>query len=232
MLLWLYMRLIFILLVLANVFLLLWRYGLGLPEPYRRDAQPSVAPMAGAGQPLRLLHEPEVSADVVPPLVEEPPVLLCKMVGPFESSRAASALLERLAVLDVSAQLQPLEVSSGESFWIHFPAESNRNAARKQLARLQSQGVDSYLIPKGELEGGISLGVFSRQRSADRKVAELKALGYEPQVRIIARSSEELWVVLDAGEERKLADSTWKMLIQDTFSLQEREKPCLDVASQ
>lgn len=228
---WLRMRLIFLLLLLVNIALLFWRFALGLPDHYLSGADmPPSTKVAFQGRQLQLLGEPGLQTaqatsapDVSPPL--------CKMVGPFDTEQAAAILRERLAVLDVSSQVRHVELSSGKGYWVHFPAEANRDAARRRLAQLQSRGIDSYMIPKGELKHGISLGVFSQKRSADAKVAELKALDYEPEVRVIDRSYEEIWVMLNEGEEQKIAKSAWKTLTQENFSLQEQENICLDVAS-
>lgn len=224
------MRLIFLLLFLVNLTLLFWRYGPGLPDHYLGTANKSPARVTVQGRQLQLLGEPEltVAQSVSSPKVSPP---LCKMVGPFDSEQTAATFTERLAVLDLAAQVRHVELSSGEGYWVHFPAEASRDAARRRLAQLQSRGVDSYMIPKGELKNGISLGVFSQKKSANAKVAELKAMGYEPEVRVIDRLYKEIWVVLDEGEEQKIAKSAWKTLTQENFSLQERENLCLDVAS-
>lgn len=223
------MRSIFFLLLLTNVVLLFWRYSVGLPDQLQGAASGASAnrPVI-SGQPLHLLNESVPTESIAQ---SEPRAPMCKMVGPFDDEKTAATFIERLAVLDVVATVRYVESSSGESYWVHFPAQANRDAARRQLAQLQARGVDSYIIPKGEFKNGISLGVFSQKSSADAKIAELKSMGYAPEVQIIGRSYQEVWVMLNEGEEQKLAESTWKTLTQMNFSLQEQENLCLDVAS-
>lgn len=229
------MRLIFLLLLLINIALLFWRFGLGLPEQYQGGGPVSGVPAKDPplpGRKLQLLSEStptESAGRAQEATIARAP--MCKMVGPFDTEQAANILIERLSVLDVAAQVHPVELSSGKGHWVYFPAQSSREAARQRLAQLQSRGVDSYIIPKGDLKNGISLGVFSEKALADARVAELQAMGYAPKVQIIDRSYEEIWVMLPPGEEQKIGGSTWQKLIYVDFSLQEQENLCLDVAS-
>ena len=226
------MRFIFFLLLLANIALLIWRFTIGLPD--RSSAQSHGVSAQSAilqGKSLRLVGEPEDLKFEVSQAGVSRSAPLCKMVGPFEQEQQAENFIERLAVLDVHARVHAMEVSAGPGYWVHFPAEPNRDKARRQLAELQSRGVDSYIIPKGELENGISVGVFSQRGSAQAKLAQLQAMGYKPKVLTIDRSHRELWVLLKEGDEQKIGESTWNTLIHKSFSLQEQENVCLDVAS-
>lgn len=215
------MRLIFFLLVLLNIGLLVWRFAFDVaaPEQPARRAQVTAAPSS-----LRLLGEPEAA-----PVEAEP--ALCKTVGAFGSKQAAEAFMERLAALDVSSQLQRREVVAAKKYWVHIPVADDARQISRRFAELQERGVDSYIIADGELAGGISLGVFSRQTAAQVRSDEVRKFGYQPEVHVVERMGDEFWVALAEGEERKIARSTWENLLEQTFSVQEQENLCLDVAS-
>lgn len=215
------MRLIFFLLVLLNLGMLVWRFAFDVAGTERpaRVAQVSAAPSS-----LRLLGEPEVEPVAVAPA-------LCKTVGPFDSEQSAEAFMERLAALDVMGQLQRRESLASKKHWVHIPVSEDARQMSRRFDELQERSVDSYIIADGELAGGISLGVFSREAAAKVRSDELRKLGYPTETHVVERMRNEFWVALAEGEEQKIARSTWESLLEQTFSVQEQENLCLDVAS-
>ncbi len=113
---------------------------------------------------------------------------LCEMVGPFENVSAAKDFVGRLRAIEVQSAVEELELPSGIGFWVYLEPEINRESALRRLGELQSRGVDSYVIPKGDLENGISLGMFSKKELADGRISEMKRLGLSPNVKEIERS--------------------------------------------
>jgi hypothetical protein len=225
------MRLTFIVLIVLNLLLAGWRFGFGLPKYFSEGPRVSmVTPVEPSGSKLLLLAEsPLVELSVDVGTSKEP--LICPAVGPFVDKTAAASFVERLAVLDVRSQISLLEQKTGERYWVYFPAEPAVGDSRKRLAELQSRGVDSYLIPKGDLANGISLGVYSKESSAKKRLSELRALGFDPQVKLVAQTAKEVWVILGWGEKEKIAESLWRELLGDTISLREQQNLCLDIAS-
>lgn len=220
------MRSIFFLLFFVNAALLAWRVAGELPNHYRAPVRDSAEQLRIQGPQIRLLGESPLAGEGVQSLPAQ-----CKMAGPFASPEVAGAFRQRLAALDVTAAVSSLRRSSGEGFWVHFPAEQSIAAAKQRLANLHKRGIDSYIITEGELKNSISVGLFSERASANARVAELEALGYDTVVHAIDRFQEEVWVVLGEGEGQKIAASAWKTLVHDDFSVRSQEKPCLDVAS-
>ena len=139
--------------------------------------------------------------------------------------------MARLAALDVISFEHAVDLPAGEGYWVYLQPLSNRDAARRRLAELHARGVDSYIIPKGELENGISLGVFTRRDLAEARLAELARLGLSAKLHNIERSYRELWVMLGEAEEHKLDESVWRSLAQENISLQRRQNLCSAVAS-
>lgn len=198
--------------------------------PVREPRAPSVPP--AAARQVALLSELDpgvVQARKDTAIVDQP--ALCLMVGAFASAMDASEFMMRLAALDVMSYEHPVDLSAGEGYWVYLRPSTNRDEARRRLAELQARGVDSYIIPKGELENGISLGVFTRRDLAEARLAELTRLGLSVNLHNIERSYREHWVMLGESEEHKLDESVWRSLLQENISLQRRQNLCSDVAS-
>lgn len=227
------MRWIFFFLLAANAAFFLW-HVLSVPA-----ASPTVAPMinttfapSASARQVKLLRElapGAVRARTEAPIVKNPS--LCVMVGAFASQVDAQEFMTRLAALDVVSFDHPLDLSAGEGYWVYLQPFANRDQARRRLAELQARGIDSYIIPKGELENGISLGVFTRRDLAEARLVELRRLGLSVDLYNIERSYREYWVMLGESEEHKLDESVWLALLRENISLRRRQNLCSDVAS-
>ncbi len=158
--------------------------------------------------------------------------LLCELVGPFESSDIASDFVERLKAIEVGASVRDIELPAGAGYWVYLEPKSTRREALRVLSELQSKRIDSYVIPKGELENGISLGMFSKKALSDARIKEMVSIGLEPLVQEIERSYREIWVMLDTGADSKMSSLSWERAMEGIKGLERRQNYCLDVASQ
>lgn len=156
---------------------------------------------------------------------------LCEMIGPFKADSSSEAIVERLAALGVPSESRLIEVPGDMTYWVYQgPFVSQREALTK-LYELQSMGIDSYVIPKGELANSISFGVFTRRLGAEAKLSEITEYGYESAIHEIQRVDQEIWVVLSVQSARDLADSAWLSVMDHPESPQRRQNYCSGVAS-
>jgi hypothetical protein len=89
-----------------------------------------------------------------------------------------------------------IEVPVAYTWWVHLPPFSDEAAAKVVLDELQAKKIDSFYMRTGELLGGISLGVFSREESADVARRDLQKKGYKPEIRRVARMEKQSKVVI------------------------------------
>jgi cell division septation protein DedD len=226
------MRWIFFFLLLCNLAAIAWHFLSG-PKPPEVMTAPG-APLSAAVPEIRMLSEmPEPRRRPNPSEMAAPAVerSLCFMAGAFKDVAEAQQFIDRLAVLDVQAFVHTVELSSGEGYWVFLDPLANRDAARRRLIELQARGIDSYIIPRGALEDGISLGVFTRLDLAQARLDEMNKIGLAAKMQPIERAYRELWVMLGEGEQQKLGESAWLELLQENLSLQQRQNFCSDVAS-
>jgi len=228
------MRWIFMSLLAANLVLAGWYWWGGadeisvLPLVNTRgaaagiDLLSEVAPRDRGGVAERRLRVPSEDA--------QDGGALCSMVGPFKAMLPAEYFVEHLQALEVGSSVERLEVSSGAGYWVYQQPRASKKEALRRLHELQTAGLDSYVIPKGELENGVSFGFFSDRRGAEARLAEVQGLGYQVLLKEVARSYEEIWVVLVAPESAKIGDELWLTLLNREAGLEMRQNFCPGVA--
>ncbi|WNO09688.1 SPOR domain-containing protein [Teredinibacter sp. KSP-S5-2] len=239
------MRWIFISLMVANLAVFAWGMVFDSDEhasqPARKLAKRDPFPNIDE---IKLLSEVDIPAAPVdmaadelselsgPEVIEKPSKPICEIVGAFPGREQADNFVERLRAYDVQSELKELDLPVGEGYWVYLEPEATRKEAYRRLSEIQARGVDSYVIPKGELENGISLGVYSKESLAQDRFKKMKALGLEPKFKTIERTQREFWVMLKHGEGLKMSNLSWERVIGEEKSLQRRQNFCLDVASQ
>ena len=174
----------------------------------------------------------EADVAVADPVSQLPPEQeLCTVVGPFSNLAQADILVEQLAGLAVPASLQKVEVPVKKNFWLYLEPMASKADALKKLAELQAQKIDSYIIPKGDLINGISIGVFVESHRAEFRQNELAELGYDVKVRVDIRTAEQSYVVAKAQSAVNVSAATWAQLLEGGDNVTYKQNYCSDVAS-
>ncbi|MGH1374247.1 MAG: hypothetical protein ACRBBW_19570 [Cellvibrionaceae bacterium] len=174
--------------------------------------------------------EEVVAPSLAEPVVPEQP--MCTYVGPFKALLPAEYFVEHLSALEVLAEVQRVEVPGTPSFWVHQQPQSSRKEALRRLHELQAKNIDSYVIPKGDLENGISFGLYNKLESAERRLERIQAKGYQAEIRRVDRTFEEVWVSLAVAEAEKVGQELWFELMNREDGLEKRQNFCPDVASE
>jgi len=156
---------------------------------------------------------------------------LCELVGPFPADDGAKSFVERLAAIDIKGEIKNLDLPAGKSYWVYLQPLDTEDAAFRKLAELQSQGVESYIVRRGDLKNAISLGMYSYKDTANSRVAEMKKKGLDPVMQEIERTQHETWVMLRHDQVEKMSDLTWKKVLEGFDSQERRQNFCIDVAS-
>lgn len=232
------MRILFFALLGLNAAALILQLTVWKPEAGARPA-PAAMPASRDGGTLELLSE---RGDAPVSAAGRPAVLatsqegggeeLCVVVGPFPALLRAEYFVEALAALEVEAEVRELEVPEGEGYWLYLPPEPSKKLALERLREVQGQDIDSYLIPRGELENGISLGMFTREALALEQQAAVRELGYEAEIKTITRTRSEIWVRVDRPQSQRLSRAAWHQLLEREKGVEKLQKYCQGVASE
>lgn len=235
------MRAIFILLLAGNLAFFGYHYFFAV----KNEVAPQVkaAEVSARGEGLQLLAEqtdasmlqarvkPETKAEV--PLGDEKPdAEFCTMIGPYSQLLQAEYAVERLVALGAAAHITPVEIKEGESYWVFLKPEVSEKEALRRLYELQKKSIESHVITKGELTNGISFGRFADYVDAEARSNEIKKQGYEVDIKMLPKTIQETWVVIDAGFAEKIDETVWSDLLTKESALEKRQNFCLGVASQ
>ena len=166
----------------------------------------------------------EASMPVAPAAPTPAADAMCSMIGAFSEQISARQVRDRLRALSVAADIVEVPVTLRTDYWVHMGPYPSRERAMVALRELQQKGVDSFLIADGELENGISLGLFRQKASADALLKQRRAQGYAAAVREMPRTANELWVVIKEGSD--LADSVRRQLLAVSPGTEYRKNRC------
>lgn len=112
----------------------------------------------------------------------------CIALGPFETFEEATAIGERIVSAGgETAVVEETEVGEPDYFVYVEPAAS-RALAHRTWRELVAQGIDAFVIPRGERENGVSVGVFSRRELAEAQHNRVSELGFSVVTRTVLRS--------------------------------------------
>ena len=181
----------------------------------------------GTVNDVEIIEKPRESISVVQKRKEP----VCTIVGSFDKLLKAEYFVERLMALGLDAEVKELVVASKPGFWLHLRPEPSRKEALRRLRELQSRGIDSYVIPTGDLANGISLGMFSNRESALALQQSVRQQGYQPEILDIVREQKEIWIMMLPGVAAKLSAERWAELLSSDQYLQKRQNFCADIAS-
>ncbi|EIK51131.1 sporulation domain-containing protein [Stutzerimonas stutzeri TS44] len=155
----------------------------------------------------------------------------CLFLGGFDDEGTIEALEQRLLSLDIRTSFQVLESTVGVDYWVYLPPLASRQASLRQLRELQSRNIDAYIISVGDLTNGISLGIFSRQDSAEGVVARLGGVGYVALVRELLRAHRTRWLRVEPESGELLSEALLQSLVAQMPAMKHRQMPCAGVAT-
>ncbi len=132
----------------------------------------------------------------------------CGELGPIRSRNMAEGY-RRTFFGDESAEVK-VEARPGTEnvgYWVMIPASHNVTDAEETLKKLQAAGFnDLWLIRKGESRNAISLGLYTKERYAQRHADTIHNKGFDPVVVPKQKNTRVYWVVFSGIGEDKLQD--------------------------
>jgi len=175
-------RIVFFLLLLANLAFFAWAYFAGAG---RSDESQLVEQQLNP-QEIRLLSADQIArlaAERAKQAVERPKAALRTPVGCLElgafSPAEAPRVQQALEPLALGARLSQRRVEEVASFWVFMPPLRNRQAANQKAVELRKLGVEDFFIVQEDpkLRFAISLGVFRTEEAARSRLGELRTKG-------------------------------------------------------
>ena len=216
------MKYVFLSLLLLNILYGLWQLQ-GKPADSRApmgDSASAVVPAPEQPAPAEAVERSRPAA-----------ATLCVSLGRFETLAEAEQLRQRLLALDIASAVRPRDVVTGTDYWLLMPVVGGERHAVIQLSALQEQGIDSFLITRGEMAGQLSLGVFAREEYAQLRQEQLRELGHEVRLHALGKTQQQFVVEVDSSARRLVDQAMLSRLRVDFPSLQHQYQPCAGVAN-
>mgnify|MGYP000864425787 CR=1 FL=1 len=158
------------------------------PAPPPEPEAPAPAPVAPAPAP------------VAPVVAPEPVVALAcsrwESLQPTDADRLATLIGQKFPAFKLSRRLDPGE---GNGWWVFIPPQADKATADKKASQLRGFGVTDYFIVQeaGPNRYAISLGIFSSEKGAQERLADVKELGVR-SAKLSLRPGKDSHASLDA----------------------------------
>jgi hypothetical protein len=186
------MRVMFLLLVLANLMFFGWANWIDRPVARSRTspAVPALqlAPRAAAMAPASANR--------------------CRSVGPYADEAAAVAAAAALAQRALAAHPRRVESVVPDGYWVYIAA-ADQAQQRRVLRQLARAGVRDAAVITDEAAGGrVSAGIFSEQKGAEERAAAVRRAGFEPVLEERHKPGSAWWldVTLTARDAEPRSD--------------------------
>jgi sporulation related protein len=178
------MRLLFLLLLAANLAFFAWMRFLAAPDPavdrlpLSQQLDPGKVRIVTASE---LAKAPPPAAPAPAPSKPKPappPPIACLEWGSFSPADATRAA-QRLEPLGLGARLAQVRGEETAGWWVHIPPQGSRAAALRKAAELKKLGVPDHFVvqEEGRWRWALSLGVFRAEEAAKAHLEALRALG-------------------------------------------------------
>jgi hypothetical protein len=219
-----FVRALFLLLLALDIGSACWiAYG---PAP-----RLAAAPAADRGVArLVLLSERERGTAAVPELAAAPETPAdragdsCRSIGPFPSQSDLRAAMNRIAPLAKRTQSRETHTTASRGDRVFLPAFRTREEALAAARALAAKGVrDYYVVTAGDQQNTVSLGLFRDHSNAERRRAEIAALGFTPQVGTRTEDVPEYWLDFAVGTGEPL---DWQAQLVGVADLREQPIDC------
>lgn len=148
------------------------------PEPV---PEPAAAPGAPAPESKPAEARPaEVKPEPAPPKESDKPPVPDKVVKGSRCILISGLQIDAVETLVAQAEAAKLKASrrSEGSWWVFIPPQGDKKGADKKAGELQRLGVkEFFVVTEGAQQFAISLGVFSREEAAQKRLEQLQSQG-------------------------------------------------------
>lgn len=198
-----FVRALFILLLALNIGGACWLlFAPRTPPVVEPATDPGVARLVllserdgTTADPTELASAPESAADLARDQ--------CRRLGPFPTQADTRSAMGVLTPLTKRIRTRETRATQTRGYWVYLSAMASREEALGVARELSAKGVrDYYVVTAGEQQNTISLGLFRDQGNAERRRAEIQALGLAPQVATRTEELPQYWLDFAlAGDE-------------------------------
>lgn len=213
------MKWIVYLLLLANLAFGLWSYrsiGLGGGNTTQDTSD---------NDTLRLVLVKEFLADQHNASANAATSGSCYTLGPFKAVDDANSVRDQLKAAGLTVKRRMTTDTAHKGFWVLLPPAASHAQARKTIEELKAKGIkDYFLVANGDQANAISLGVFSKSDTAQRRFEQILKLGFKPLLQDVDLPRREYW--LDWPVEQSLDPAMFNKINQQYKGVGQATRSC------
>jgi hypothetical protein len=186
-------RVLFLLLLLANLLFLAWSRWVVVPAQAVREAPASASRL----QPIRLQQEagPAASANSLP---ADLVAASCVSVGPFLEQAQADAVAATLQRLGFTSRPRAAVDEVRVGYWVRVPNMATAEDAGNAIATLQAAGLaDAYVVTDEGPDNTVSIGVYADPKKAAEVAGVATRVGFTPETSDRLRTLDVIWLDID-----------------------------------
>lgn len=182
------MKILFFLLVTANVALFMWEYKQGA---FSHTESQAIAGNSPDLESIVLAKEVDTS-----PSKEQSPAIEntqqasipspsnpnCYLAGPFSNEAMLQSWSKQAGLHDM--KLVNKDDQQAIAYLVYYPAEDTMEKSKKNMQMLRNHGItDLWIFTQGEQQGEISLGLFTKEDKALVMKTELLGKGVQAKIK-------------------------------------------------
>lgn len=239
------MRAFFLFLVLLN--LIYFTVGAFLtPAPTGAESSRVTASLPPGVQPLHLLARASTAdsaaapaamavpatavqpaqANVPAPQPKTPPAR-CYSLGPFNDKANADKMVAVFAKQNVNATLRKIRQTQVTGYWIYLPPYPSTAAATAVTRQLGAKGLhDYYVVASAPDANAISLGLFRERSGAERRLARVRKMGFQPKLQVRTSDKELFWLDYRDPGNGTIGAGLWANAQDNGGTLQRVKRSC------
>lgn len=159
-----------------------------------------------AGEPDATV-EPAPEGDTLPEVPAVAQSASCLRIANIDKKVVRDTLAAKLLAQDLMVLERGEAFEERQTYWVYLPPFKSAAAAREGIATLTKlKQRDFMLVRVGEFENAISLGLFSQQEGAEKRLKEINALGLKTrpaEIRTRTASFRSYWLLAKTLSEEE-----------------------------
>ena len=192
-----FLRILVILLLLANIAWLGWTQWRVEPDPQVQPTPATVPAPADAPTLVLLSERPD-------------PPPKCLTIGPFRDQAEAQRVSDRLDDYARRQQTRTTQATEDRGWWVYLPADESRSVAAQNMRDLRQAGFEeAYLINTGEFRNAVSLGLFGSEANARSLFNQVTSAGFQPVIGGRTETVAHYWVDYEPDDR---IDAPWQII--------------------
>ena len=151
----------------------------------------------------------------------------CYAMGPFKETTQATPIALKLRELGAITDSRRNEKQVPTGYWVYLPPFETWKEARQKVMTLESSDMkDMFIMGRGAMKNAVSVGLFTSEKSARKRMSRLVELGENPKMQTQYSKTPEFWIDIDVDSSQKQVASAIEAIAKGLTLLELVERDC------